>query len=165
MQLPSLSNLVLPFWAKYVAGAVLIAAVFGFGYVKGIERVYDKQQVADTKIIVTQGKVTTKVITKYIKVKEKQDPIDKEIVNEGQAYAIDFPSDTYSFNNWYVRLHDSSVTGSVPPLSSGDDTDPSGISVAKQLNVAINNNIAGRQWKERALTCEEWAKEQEDLNK
>jgi hypothetical protein len=163
MQLPNLSNVVLPFWAKYVAGAVLVVAVFSFGYVKGIERVYDKQQVGETKIIVKQGKVTTRIITKYIKEKEKQNPKDEEIKHEGQSYAIKFPADDYHFNNWYVRLHDSSITGSLSTLSSGSDADPSGVSVARQLEVAINNNIAGRQWKERALTCEEWALEQEEV--
>jgi hypothetical protein len=31
------------------------------------------------------------------------------------------------------------------------------------LEASVNNNIAGRQWKERALTCEAWTKEQEEL--
>lgn len=160
----NLNNLILPSYIKYIAYGALAVATFSYGYIKGQSNAFDNQVTTSEKVIIKQGKVTTKIITKYIKVKEEQDKTDEEIKNEGQAYGIKFPSDYY-FNNEYVRLHDSSVTGKLSTLSSGDAGQTSGVSVARQLEVAINNNIAGRQWKERAQLCEEWAKEQEELNK
>lgn len=155
----------LPFWSKYVAYGVLAVSLFGYGYIKGQANVYDNLVDNTAKVIIKQGKVTTKIITKYIKVKEKQKPIEEEIKHEGQAYTIDFGDSGHFFNNRYVRLHDASVEGSVPPLSSGDDREASRVSEARQLEIAIHNNIVGRKWKLLAETCENWAKEQEELNK
>lgn len=159
-----LSNLVLPPWAKYVALGGLVIAAFSYGYVKGQANVYKETINETTKVVYLQGKTTEKVVTKYVKVKEKQKPVDEEIKHEGQAYAIDFADSKHFFNNRYVRLHDSSVEGSVPPLPSGDDGETSRVSEARQLEVAIHNNIVGREWKLLAETCEAWAKKQEELN-
>lgn len=160
-----LNNIILPPWAKYVALGVLILTTFGYGYIKGQANAYEKGLSESVRVVTLQGKTTQKVITKYVKVKEKQKPIDEEIKHEGQAYAIDFANSKYFFNNRYVRLHDASVEGSVPPLPSGDDGETSRVSEARQLEVAVHNNIVGREWKLLAETCEAWAKKQEELNK
>jgi hypothetical protein len=159
-----LSNIILPPWAKYVAAVALVLVVWGHGYVKGQANVYEKQATATERVILKQGKVTTKVITKYVKVKEKQQPIEEQIKNEGQAYAIKFP-DNYSFNNEYVRLFNNSVTGKVSSLSSGTGGEASGVTPATQLEVSIHNHQVARDWKRVAETCEAWVKEQEELNK
>lgn len=159
----NLSNLVLPSYLKYVAYGALAVATFAFGYVKGQAHVYEKGITESVRIVTLQGKTTQKVITKYIKQKEKQDKIDENIKHEGQSYAIRFPNDDYHFNNFYVRMHDASVKGDVPSLSSGDLADPSGVSVSRHLEVSLHNNIVGRQWKDRAQLCEDWALAQEKL--
>jgi len=156
------TNFVLPFWVKYVAIAVLATVIYGWGYTNGLQKVYKEQANAVPQIVYKQGKVTTKVITKYIKIKEKQDKIDKEIRNEGNSYAIRFPDDSYTFNNEFVRLYDNSITGSVSTLSSREPAGDSGVSVSEAVPVMVENNIIGRQWKQRALQCEEWAKTQEE---
>ena len=160
-----LSNIILPPWAKYVAFGGLLLSVFGYGYVKGQANVFENSLHESIKVVMLQGKTTQKVITKYVKVKEKQKPIDEETKHEGQAYAIDFADSKHFFNNRYVRVHDSSVEGSLPPLPSRDDRETSRVSEARQLEVAIHNNITGRQWKHLAETCETWVKEQEDVGK
>jgi hypothetical protein len=159
----NLSNFVLPPWAKYATAVALVAVVWGHGYVKGIERTNDRIAVADTKIIYKQGKVTTKVITKYVKVKEKQEKVEEQIKNEGQSYAIKFP-DNYNFNNEYVRLFNMSVTGEVSTLPKGTGGEASGVTPATQLDVSIHNHKVARDWKRVAETCEAWVKEQEELN-
>lgn len=156
-----LSNVILPVWVKPVAYAVAAVALVGFGYTKGIEHVYKGQRAATTQLVYKQGKVTTKVVTKYVKVAEKIKSQGEDLKKEGQGYAIKFPSDNYIFNNYYVRLYDSSITGSVPALSGGDTAEPSGVSVSESLSVSLINNVAGRMWKNRALACEEWAEQQE----
>ena len=161
LNLQSLSSLVVPPWVKWVAAAALVASVYGYGYIKGLDHGYQQVVLHDTKLIVKAGKVTTKIVTKYIKQKEVQDKIDETIKQEGSSYAIQFP-DGYKFNNEYVRLFNGSVLGTLSPLPSGDPSEASTVSVPEELAVSINNNVAGRQWKERALTCESWAKEQEE---
>jgi hypothetical protein len=157
----SLSNVVLPPFAKWAALAALTVAIWGYGYVNGIERTNDRIVEKDVKIIYKQGKITTKVITKYIKEKQKQAVIDKEIKQDGQSFAIKYPDGVSPFNNEYVWLYDNSVKGSISPLPSGNPGDSSGVTVSESLSVGIHNNTVARQWKERALTCELWAQEQE----
>jgi hypothetical protein len=158
----NLVNFVLPVWAKYVAGALLVAAVWGHGYTKGMERAYNTQLNEVTKIVYKQGKTTTKVVTKYIKQATEVEKKAEEIKHEGQAYPIKFPDDDYVFNNYFVRVFNESIGKSFPSLSSGADADPSGVGVSEVLDVSINNNTAGLIWELRAKSCEEWAKKQEE---
>jgi hypothetical protein len=163
-----MTNLILPSWAKYVAYATLLTALFGsvwgHGFVKGIERTNDKQLKADFKIIKVQGKVTQKMVADYVKKHTKQKKVNEEIKNEGQGYAIQFPDDGYTFNNEYVRLYNNSVTGTISSLSSGNPGDSSGVTPSDSLEVGIHNNTVARQWQERALMCEGWAEAQENAN-
>jgi hypothetical protein len=160
----NLTNFVLPPWAKYVAAGFLVMVVWGHGYTKGQANVYEKQATATERVILKQGKVTEKIVYKYIKQKEKQKPVEEQIKNEGEAYAIKFP-DNYHFNNEYVRLFNNSVTGEVSTLPSGTDGEASRVTPATQLEISIHNHKVARDWKELALTCEAWALEQEKLNK
>jgi hypothetical protein len=159
----NLTNFVLPPWAKYVAAGFLVMVVWGHGYTKGQANVYEKQANATERVILKQGKVTEKIVYKYIKQKEKQKPVEEQIKNEGEAYAIKFPDD-YSFNNEYVRLFNNSVTGEVSTLSRRDPADSSGVTPATQLEISIHNHKVAREWKDRATLCEAWALEQEKLN-
>jgi hypothetical protein len=158
----NLVNFVLPVWAKYVAGALLAAAVWGHGYTKGMERAYNAQLNEVTKIVYKQGKTTTKVVTKYIKQAAEVEKKAEEIKHEGQAYPIKFPDDDYVFNNYFVRVFNESLGMSFPSLSSGADADPSGVEVSEVLEASVNNNFAGKLWEIRAKSCEEWAKKQEE---
>lgn len=157
-------NILLPPWAKYVAIAVLITAVWGHGFVKGIERSNDKAVAQDVRVIYKQGKVTEKVITVYKDKVVKQKLTDVEIKDAVKKYQANYPNDGYSFNNEYVWLHDNSIKGSISPLPNGELGDSSGISVSQALSISVHNNTVGREWKERALTCEKWTKEQEELH-
>lgn len=159
----NLESIILPVWAKPVAYAVLVTFIFGYGYVKGLEKANNKQLLYDTKIVVKQGKVTEKLVTKYVYIRNKQTKKDTEIRNEGNGYAIRFPNDTYRFNNEYVRLFNSSVLGEISSLPSGKPAGNSGVTVSENLSVSINNNEVARKWKLRAEECEEWTKEQEKV--
>lgn len=162
MILSSIAKTVVPLWVKIAAVAALAASLIGFGFVKGMEHVYKNQAKEVPKIVYVQGKVTTKVVTKYVKQAQTIQKQGEELKKEGQSYAIKFPSDDYIFNNYYVWLYDGSLTGSVPPLSSGESANPSGITVSEALAVSIVNNTAARMWKNRALACEEWTQKQEE---
>ena len=158
-----LSNFIIPWWGKYAVGAALIASVYGYAYVQGLKSGTVQIVEYNTRVIEKQGKVTEKIITKYIKIKEKQKQESEVVTNEGKQYAIQF-HDAYHFNNEFVRLYDQSVKGSIPPLPDRERGEPSSISVPEVLSVSINNTLAGREWKLRAETCENWTKEQEELN-
>lgn len=161
MVLSNLTSMVFPAWVRYAVYTVLGVVLFGYGYVKGLDHANTNAVKQDVKTVYVQGQTTTKVITKYIKIKEKQDVVNKEIKNEGDSYTIKFPNDTYRFNNEYVSVYDESITGTIPSLSSGKPGDSTDVSVSENLAVSVNNNIAGRYWKQRALTCEEWVDTQE----
>lgn len=150
--------------AKYVVGGLLIASVWVHGYVQGLQHAVETAPQAMIDQVVVVNKVTEKVITKYIKQKEKQRKIDEEIKNEGESFPIKYPDAGFA-NNEFVWLYDASVKGAFPPLPSGELGDSSGVPYSEVLDTSIHNHIVGRQWKERALMCEEWAKEQEEANK
>lgn len=154
------ASFVLPTWTRYLAYGVLVVASWGYGYVKGVEHETHVNVVHDTKVIIKQGEITTKIITKYIKIKEKQTKLDEGIKQDGKSYSILFPNDNYHFNNEYVRVFNESVTG-VPTLPSGNLGDSTTTTVPEQLSVSVNNNMVARYWKTRAEQCEEWTAEQE----
>ena len=156
----SWASFVLPTWTRYLAYALLMVATWGHGYVTGVKREDNKLIVHDTKVIVKQGEITTKIITKYISIKEKQTKLDEGVKQDGKSYAILFPNDNYHFNNEYVRVFNESVTG-VPTLPSGNLGDSTSTTVSEQLSVSVNNNTVARYWKNRAEECEAWTKEQE----
>lgn len=161
--LSDLTNMVIPWYVKYLVGAGLALSLFGYGYVKGLEKGAEKAALVDTKVIVKQGKITTNTVIKYVTKREKQKVDEEKAVNEGKGYAIKF-TDNYRFNNEFVRLFDQSVKGSIPPLPSGEAGKPSAITVPEVLGVSINNVIVAKQWRERAELCEAWALEQEEAN-
>lgn len=165
MNWTSLSNFVLPWWGKWVAIIALAVASFGYGYIKGIDHAKYSNYKSELKVIYKQGKVTERVVTKYIKVREKQAKINEEIKNEGQSYAIQFPTDAYHFNNEFVRVFDNSVKGSLSTLPSRESGADSGVTVPEVLTASVNNNEVAKKWKLRAFECEEWTQKQEELGK
>jgi hypothetical protein len=158
-------NFILPWYAKWVALFVLALSIFFYGYVKGSSNEQNKVAIKEIQIVYKQGKVTERIVTKYIKIKQKQQVIDNKTQSEGSSYAIKFPNDSYTFNNEFVRLYDNSATGTISTLPSGEPAGDSRVGVSEVLNTSIGNNIIARSWKIRALECEEWTKEQESLNK
>ena len=154
------ASFILPTWSRYLAYGVLVISSWGYGYIKGIAHETKALVIHDTKVVIKQGEITTKIITKYVKIKEKQTKLDEGIKQDGKSYAILFPNDNYHFNNEYVRVFNESVTG-VPTLPSGNLGDSTTTTVSEQLSVSVNNNMVARYWKTRAEQCEEWTAEQE----
>jgi hypothetical protein len=157
-----LSNFVLPSWVKPVAIAVAVMAIWFHGYSVGLNKAYSEVAQATTKVVYKQGKVTTKVVTKYIKQAEKIEAKAEKVKQEGQAYAIQFPNDDYTFNNYFVRVFNESLPSNLSALPRGADADSSGVAVSEALPVFVNNNTAGVLWELRAKSCEEWAAKQEE---
>lgn len=154
------SNLV-----KYIAGVALIGAVWVHGYVQGLQHAVETAPQAMIDQVVVVNKVTEKVITKYVKQKEKQRKVDEEIKDEGKSFPIKYPDAGFA-NNEFVWLYDASVKGSFPPLPSGELGDSSGVPYSEVLSTSQHNHTVGREWKERALACEQWTKEvEQEYNK
>lgn len=161
----NLSNFVIPPYAKYIALVVFVIALWGHGYVKGLQHAVEEapQQAFDSVVVL--NKVTERVVTKYIKQKEKQRKVDEEIKHEGNSFPIKYPDAGFA-NNEFVWLYDASVKGAFPPLPSGELGDSSGVPYSEVLSTSQHNHTVGREWKERALACEQWTKEvEQEYNK
>jgi hypothetical protein len=150
---------------KYVAVGALVAAVWVHGYVQGLQHAVEQNPVEFSSKVIVLNKVTEKVVTKYIKQKEVQKKVDEEIKQDGQSFAIKYPDVGFA-NNEFVWVYDNSVTGSISPLPSGELGDSSGVTYSEVLSASIHNHIVARQWKERALLCEQWTQEvEQEYNK
>lgn len=112
-------NLVIPTWGKYVAGAFLVAAVWGHGYVTGLEKAYTKVTKQTIVVYKKAEEVTQKVITKNVPKTKEIKQQGENLKKEGQAYAIKYKDDTYTFNADFVQLFNNSLFTDASALSRG----------------------------------------------
>ena len=162
-----LLGLVLPAWAKYLAAAIAVVAVFGFGYVKGnehgVQRLLDYQskQIAEgERITGVQVKVTEKIVTEYVDrvkvIKEKGDETTKII-----PQYITIADDAACHVNVGARiLHDAAARGEVPPPPGPDNGEPSGLTLSTTLGTVTQNYTTYHEVAARLTACQMWIREQ-----
>lgn len=101
-------------WGVVIASAVSV--VWMHGYSRGNRNLLEyqaDQARAAVPVVVLQGKVTERVVTRYIKVKEAASAVETVITNEVILYAETTPTGMCLDDDWR-RLHDAAALGSVP---------------------------------------------------
>jgi len=154
-------------WARLTIYGLLIvgalATAAGVGYHKGVQRLWDyqvKQARAAVAIVVKQGKVTERVVTKYITIKAKAQIVERTVEKEVIRYVDKNPG--HCLDPEWGRLHDAS-TGAVPDPAGGADDPGRAPTAAEALETVTQNNARCIRTADRLTALQEWVSEQHKL--
>lgn len=155
--------------AKFVAIALVIAALFGLGYYRGYaaekqawDAAISKQAIDSAKTVIAGSAITAKVITKYIRVKGDTETIIKEIEKEVPVYVQSTcPVPTGFVNVWNAAnaLRPSTTT------TSGTNAAPSGLTLADVANQHVTEAGLYHAETDKLAALQAWVKAQYDLLK
>ena len=149
---------------KYIAIAVVVAAVLSGAYLKGYDKAEDKylQEIAafnaqaellEARLETALAHVEVQVVTEYVDrveiVKEKEYVYRDKIVN--------VPSKCELSDGW-VRLHDASARGSDAAATDVADETPSGIRDTEALDGVVKNYSICQQNAEQLIALQDWVR-------
>lgn len=111
-----------------------------------------------------QGKVTERVVTKYVDrvvtVREKGDTIIRRV----PVYVTAQDDSNCTINNGFVRLWNDANTGQVSEPSAGADAAPSGVVLSEVATQKGYEAKLCRETEQRLISLQEWVREQEALS-
>lgn len=154
--------------AKWAVIAALAVSLLGYGWVKGNEHGTAKldayvgaQAVQKLAIITKQGEVTERVVVQYRDRVVHDAGITTTITQEVTKYVEGKPlALACMLDNRWVRLHDASAAGVVPPPPDGTDAAPGGVSAAAALPTVTENYARANRNAARLSALQKWADEQ-----
>jgi hypothetical protein len=157
-------------WQRILVYGVLILSVVGaiwfHGYHKGVLRLYDyqaKQANEAVKLIVKQGKVTERVVTKYItQVRYKTDVITKTVEKEVVRY-VQAGIDSCPISRAGVMLHNSAASNTVPDTAGTTDGTPSEVKASTLIQTCTANYATYHETADRLRALQEWIKLQQEV--
>lgn len=159
-------------WQRIIIYALLALLIGGGlwvnGFIHGREQLSDykiTQALKAAKIIVKQGKVTEKVVVRYIEQEAKTKIVTKTIEKEVIKYVNENP-DTYTLDDEWGRLHDDAATNTISESSgTGDGTSREAPTAAEALQTVTENYAICNRNTDKLNTLQEWIREQEKINR
>lgn len=156
-------DLILGGWQRILIYGALAAAVcaglIGFGYHKGVQRLWEyqaEQARAAVPVVVKQGEVTVKIVTKWrdriVKVKGETQVIEKEIVR----YVP--PSADPVLGVGWVLLHDAAATRAVPEAAPGADVAAPAIAASQALKGVVGNYGQCYGYALKLMALQDWVR-------
>jgi hypothetical protein len=116
----NLLTLLLGQWQRLALYGALVAVVCGFVYFKGYQHGRDQldqyvaaQALEATRIVTRQGKVTEKILTRYVEVAGATHTVTETVEKEVIRYADANPAGLCLDADWR-RLHDSAAANTFP---------------------------------------------------
>lgn len=115
-----LLGMILPWWARWAGIALLVAAVFGFGWFKGNDHGTEKlntyiQKVAQeaTRIAVKRTAITEMIITQYVtKTVPQTQVVTNTVENEVIRY-VDANPTGMCIDPTFIRLHNNAALNAI----------------------------------------------------
>ena len=151
-----------PLWFRLLALAGLIAALFGYGWMKGAQHGERRLAAAESKalkegvrIVTLRGAVTTRIETKYLPQIARTEVITETIVREVPVYVARTDPD---LSPGFRVLHDAAAAGRVPDPASLADAATVPAQTAAETIAA--NYGACRADQLRLQGLQEWVTEQ-----
>ena len=152
-------------WQRWLAyGAVLMAALAVaeiHGYYRGKALLFDyqaKQAVEAVKVVVKQGAVTDKIVTKYRDrvrwVREPAQVITKEI-----PVYVPASADPVLPRGWGM-LHDAAAAGTVPQAAAGADVSAPDVAASQALRSVVANYTTCHETELQLVTLQAWVQMQ-----
>lgn len=163
LRLPAkLTNLVLPSWAPWAAGALAVVALTGGAY--GLGRVHEarigaaalasyKEGAAIQTVKIVKGETQVVIKTEI----EYRDRIQKIYVEGKKIEQVipDYvqPADDARFavNAGFLRVIDAAWAGAAPGPAVDADREPAGVPLSAVASVEAGNATSCRAWREQAL--------------
>jgi hypothetical protein len=153
-------------WAARLAiYAALVAAIFGFGWVKGDEHGTEKlteyvgaQAKQSAAVVVKQGAVTEKVVDHYIQVAGKTKTVVQYVDREVTKYAESNPGNCLDAE--WRRLHDAAATNTIPGPAGGSDAARGAPTAAQALSTTTGNYGACNRTADRLDALQAWVRGQ-----
>ena len=155
-------------WQRLVIYGLLIAGVLaasaGWGYMKGVERLYAyqaKQATQAVKIVVKQGEATERVVTRYVKVKGTTQVVTQTVEKEVVRYVETNPGPCLDAE--WRRLHDTAAANTLPETTPRAD-DPGGAPTAAQALEAVTGSYAAcHRTADRLEALQAWVRAQAEV--
>lgn len=152
-------------WTRIaVYGVVILSAVavvWMHGYSRGERKLFEyqaEQAQAAVPVIVRQGAVTEKVVTRYrdriVKVNAETVTIEKEI-----PVYVPASADCVLSRGW-VQLHDAAATRTVPAAPGGVDVTAPAIAASQALQGVVGNYAACHATGEQLIALQAWVRDQ-----
>lgn len=166
--LPSFAPMLGPLLNPWVLlGLVLLltgAAGFGgfYGYRAGVSQLHEyqaEQASAAVAIVVKRGKVTEKIVNRYIKVKGETEVLTRTIEKEVIRY-VESGLDRCPLSRAAVGLHDAAAANQLPDPASTTDGTASGIETATLTQTCAKNYATYHQTADRLRALQAWVTEQ-----
>lgn len=145
--------------------AVVVISLVAFGWFKGnahgTQKLFDyqaKQAQEGAKVVVKQGKVSERVVNRYITVKGKTQTVTQIVEKEVTKYAASNPSLVLDYR--FRLLHDAAATNAFP-ATTGPADGASGAPQAATVLETVASNYAGcHRNADRLDALQSWVKEQ-----
>ena len=154
-------------WQRFAAYGVValfaLSAAFGFGFHRGVKQLWDyqvEQANQAVAIVVKQGEVTERVVTKYIKGQERvrviTNTIEKEIVR--------YENTTNCLDVRWGRLHDAAATRTLPSAPGPADATTGAPTAFAAIETVSDNYAACNRNADKLEALQGWVGEQAKVN-
>lgn len=151
--------------AKWAVIALVVASFGGWCWFKGnahgTQKLYDYQAAQakeGARIVVKQGKVTERVVTRYIKVRGTTDTVTRTVEKEVVRYAENNPGLALDYRwRW---LHDTAAANALPGPGPRLDAEGGAPTAAQALEAVTANYAKHHACVDRLDGLQEWVREQ-----
>ena len=155
-------------WQRIALYAVVIlfalSTAAGIGYHRGVKQLWDyqvEQAKEAVKVVVKQGAVTERIVTKYVKVQGRTRVITNTVEREVVKYA---DTNTGScLDAAWGRLHDAAATRAFPEAPGPSDGASGAPTAAAALETTTGNYAKHHACVDRLDALQEWVKAQAEL--
>lgn len=152
----------LAIYALLAAGALAGAA--GWGYMKGVERLYAyqaEQARQAVRIIVKQGEATERVVTRYVKVQGATRTVTQTVEKEVIRY-VETNAGSCLDHAWGV-LHDAAAANTLPPGPGPADGAARAPTAAQALEAVTGSYAACHRTADRLEALQAWVRAQAEV--
>ena len=149
--------------------AVLAAALFGVGWVKGASHVqaeWDaevvKQSLTAARVEKAQAQATVQVVTEYVDRVKIVRQAGETIIKEVPVYVPAQADAACVVPRGFVRLHDAAAQGVVPEPAGDSDAAPAGVALSAVAGTVAENYTACRANAEQLSALQSWILEMKE---
>jgi len=152
-------------WQSIVIYALLAAGVLagaaGWGYMQGMENLYEyqgKQAQQAIKVVVKQGEATERVIVNYVKVKGETRTVTQTVEKEVIKYVATNPG--HCLDSEWGLLHDAAAANTVSTPPGRADGAGGAPTAAEALQAVTDSYAACHRTADRLDALQAWVREQ-----